>query len=141
MATIEDRNVEFVRSLWKATQRRGIAPALRLVDPETEWSLHFVPGRVFDTEELGDFLAKIQGERELLAAHLLRLRSKGDVVLASGSFRWGSVDGGLSDFQGHWVYEFRYGRLASGRSYRTLSEAVEAFDAVHERSGSTSSAE
>ena len=141
MTGVEDRNVEFVRLLWSTTQRNGITPAMRLADPDVEWSLHFVPGRVFDTEDLRKFLTKLQGERQLLAAHLLRVRSKGDFVLASGSFRWGSLDGGLSDFQGHWVYQFKGGRLASGRSFRTLSEAFEAFNAVQERSQSAYPAE
>jgi hypothetical protein len=141
MTAVEDRNVEFVRLLWSTTHRAGITPALRLADPDIEWSLHFVPGRIFDTEELRVFLTKLQGERQLLAAYLLRVRSKGDVVLASGSFRWGSIDGGLSDFQGHWVYWFKRGRLASGRSFRTLGEASEAFNAVDDRSRSAFPAE
>jgi ketosteroid isomerase-like protein len=137
----EDRNVDLVRALWTATHRDGIVAALRLVDPEVEWSLYFVPGRTFDTGELRDFLGKLQGERELLAAHLHRLQSKDNFVLASGSFRWGSIDGGLSDFQGHWLYEFDERRLARGRSYRTLGEALTALDGLGERTRSASSAE
>ena len=141
MTALEDRNIEVVRELWTATHRDGIKAGMRLVDGDAEWSLHFVPGRIFSTAELRDFLTKLQGERQLLAAHLLRVRSKGDVVLASGSFRWGSVDGGISDFQGHWVYEVKDGRIACGRSHRTLGEALHAFDSLYKRSQSARPAE
>jgi hypothetical protein len=97
-------------------------------------SLYFVPERVFRTDELRDFLVKLQGDRRLLGAHALRLRADENLVLASGSFRWGSPDGGLSDFQGHWLYEFEDERLIRGRSFRTLGEAVEAFEGAYERS-------
>jgi hypothetical protein len=131
---MEERNIEFVRSLWAATHRDGIRAALSIVDPDIEWSLYFVPGRVFRTDELREFLVKLQGERQLLAAHAFRFRSRENLVLASGSFRWGSVDGGLSDFQGHWLYEFDDGRLLRGASFRSLGEAVVAFEGAYERS-------
>jgi hypothetical protein len=89
---------------------------------------------VFRTGELRDFLLKLQGERQLLAAHALRFHSRDDRVLASGSFRWGSVDGGLSDFQGHWLYEFEDGRLVRGASFPSLAEALVAFEGVYEGS-------
>ena len=136
MTAVDERNAEFVRTLWTTTQKRGISAALRLVDPRVEWSLYFVPGRVFDTEEFRDFLTKLEGDRELLGAHVLRLQAKGNLVMASGSFRWGSLDGGLFDFQGHWVYEFNERELVRGWSYRTLGEALVAFDSEHERSPS-----
>ena len=69
-----------------------------------------MPGHIFTTGELRQFLIKLQGERYLLGADLHRIEGGNDLVLASGSFRWGSADGGLSDFQGHWLYEFERGR-------------------------------
>jgi ketosteroid isomerase-like protein len=131
---MEERNSEVVRLLWGTTHRRGIKAALDLVEPDVGWSLYFVPGVVFSTEELCDFLLRLQGDRQLLAAQMLRLKASGDCVLASGSFRWGSVDGGLSDFQGHWLYEFEGGRLVRGTSFRALDEAVVAFEGAYERS-------
>jgi ketosteroid isomerase-like protein len=123
------RNVSTVRSLWETTHREGIEAALSSVGADVEWQPFFAPGRSYTSPELTAYLLRLQAGRSL-NAWLARVEAHGDHVLASGSFRWTGADGSVSDFQGHWVYEFAGDRLIRGQSHPSLAEARQAVAAL-----------
>jgi hypothetical protein len=126
---MERRNIETVRSLWERTHRDGIEAALASVGTDVEWRPFFAPGRSYTSAELSAYLLRLQAGR-MLNAWLARVEAHGDHVLASGSFRWTGADGSVSDFQGHWVYEFAGDQLIRGQSHPSLAEARQALAAL-----------
>jgi hypothetical protein len=122
MGLTQKRNLRTVRSLWEATHREGIKEALDRVGADVEWRPFFTPGRSYTSAELTAYLLRLQAGRSL-NAWLARVEAAGDHVLASGSFRWTGADGSVSEFQGHWVYEFAGDRLIRGQSHPSLAEA------------------
>ena len=123
----EESHIRFVRRLWEAIREGGIEAGLELT-PGVEWRPHAAGGRVLTSEELLQFFAGFQGERELLEVVPYSYSAHGDHVLASGSFRLRGP-GRISEFQIHWVYEFEGDRLVRGSSYATRAEALEAIGA------------
>jgi ketosteroid isomerase-like protein len=121
----EEQNLRFVRELWEVIEEHGVEAALERTDPEVEWKPHPADGRVLTSGELLRFFREFQGEREFLEAKPYSFRAKGDLVLASGSFRLRGPDR-LSEFQIHWVYEFENGSLVRATSYAKRTEALEA---------------
>jgi ketosteroid isomerase-like protein len=121
----EEDNVRFVRALWAAIAEGGLEASLELTAPEVEWRPHAAGGRVLTSEQLLQFFSEFQGERQLLEAMPYSFHSRGDFVLASGSFR---LRGGarMTEFQIHFVYEFKDGRLVRGTTYATRGEAIAA---------------
>ena len=120
----EESHIRFVRRLWEAIGEGGIEAGLEMA-PGVEWRPHAAGGRVLTSEELLQFFAGFQGERELLEVVPYSYHAQGDHVLASGSFRLRGP-GRISEFQIHWVYEFEGERLLRGSSYATRAEALEA---------------
>jgi ketosteroid isomerase-like protein len=129
---VEDPNVEVVRALWAAVEQGGIEAALNVAEPDVEWIPHFGAGQAFRTDELLEFLRAFQGDRHVVIGMPYWIRSKGDFVLASGTFRQRSPGGDLHDFQIQWLYEFSNGKLVRARSFARLAEALEAFEAAGE---------
>jgi ketosteroid isomerase-like protein len=123
----ENENEAAVRALWAASRDGGTDEALALLEPDAEWRLHIYPDRVLSTAEFAETLHRIERDRRVTSAHLHHLEAQGDIVLASGSFRWTGDDGGISDFRGYWVYECVGGRIVRGQSFADWSEAVTAF--------------
>jgi ketosteroid isomerase-like protein len=121
----EQDNLKFVRSLWAAIGEGGLEAALELTEPDVEWRLHAAGGRVLTSRDLLQFFHDFQGERVLLEARPYSFHAHGDLVLASGSFRLRDRDR-MSEFQIHFVYEFREGRLQRGTSFATRAEALTA---------------
>ena len=129
MGSMQQRNLRTVRSLWETTHREGIEVALDSVGPDLEWRPFFTPGRSYTSAELTAYLLRLQAGRSL-NVWLARVEAAGDHVLASGSFRWTGADGSVSEFQGHWVYEFEGNRMVSGQSHPSLAEARQALAAL-----------
>lgn len=121
----EQDNVKFVRSLWAAIEEGGLERSLELTEPNVEWRPHATGGRVLTSDELLRFYHEFQGERQLLQATPYSFKSRGDYVLASGSFRLSGRDR-ITEFQIHFVYEFVDGRLVRGTTYASRREALRA---------------
>jgi len=117
--------VRLVRRLWEAVAERGLEGALALTEPDVEWIPHAAGGRVLTSQELLAFFTEFQGEQHIAEARLYSVSVEGDAVLASGSFRL-KGDGGISDFQIHFVYEFEGERLVRGSTYATKADALDA---------------
>jgi ketosteroid isomerase-like protein len=118
----EKDNVRFVRSLWAAIEEGGLEHALELTDPRVEWRPH-AAGRTLTSDDLLRFFREFKGERQLLQAKPYSFKAKGNLVLASGSFRLSGRDR-ITEFQIHFVYEFVDGRLVRGATYASRNEAL-----------------
>jgi ketosteroid isomerase-like protein len=123
----EKDNVRYVRSLWAAIEEGGLEQALELTDPDVEWRPHAAGGRVLTSDELLRFFREFKGERQLLQAKPYTFKAKGNLVLASGSFRLSGRDS-ITEFQIHFVYEFVDGRLKRGTTYASRNEALRVAD-------------
>jgi hypothetical protein len=120
----EEENLNFVREIWASIDRGGVEAALELT-PGVRWRPHPANGKIFTSEELLQFFREFQGEREFLEAKPYSFHAKGNLVLASGSFRLRGRDR-LSEFQIHWVSEFEDDRLVQATSFASRREAIEA---------------
>jgi hypothetical protein len=126
----EEEHLNFVRKIWASIERGGIEAAFELT-PGVRWRPHAAEGRVLTSEELLEFFRGFQGERQLLEAKPYSFHAKGDLVLASGSFRLRGRDR-LSEFQIHWVYEFEGDNLVQATSFGSRPEAVSAMGMTDE---------
>ena len=120
----EKDNVRYVRSLWAAIEEGGLEGALEMTEPGVEWKPHAAGGKVLTSEELLRFFHEFQGQRQLLEARPYSFDARGDIVLASGSFRLRGES--LVEFQIHFVYEFEDGRLVRATTYASRREALTA---------------
>jgi ketosteroid isomerase-like protein len=120
----EQKNLRFVRSIWRSIDHGGLEAALELT-PGVEWRPHTAEGLTVTSEQALTFLREFQGDREFLEAKPYSFHAAGDFVLASGSFRLRGRER-LSEFQIHWVYEFEDGNLVRATSFASRREAIEA---------------
>ena len=120
----EQQNLKFVREVWASIDNGGVEAALELT-PGVEWRPHAAEGRTLTSEELLRFIRDFQGDREFLEAKPYSFHARGDLVLASGSFRLRGRER-LSEFQIHWIYEFDEGKLARATSFGSRREALDA---------------
>jgi ketosteroid isomerase-like protein len=120
-----ESQVRLVRRLWEAVEESGLEAALAITDPDVEWIPHAAGGRVLTSQELLAFFEEFQGEQHVAEARLYSVSVEGEAILASGSFRL-KGDGGISDFQIHFVYEFEDERLVRGSMYATKADALDA---------------
>jgi hypothetical protein len=127
----EQENLRFVRRIWTAIDRGGIEGALELTEPGVEWRPHLGEGLVLTTAQALEFFREYQGDRELLEAKPYSFAAKGNLVLASGSFRLRGRER-LMDFQIHWLYEFEGTRLLRASSFGTRREALAAMGVTEE---------
>ena len=125
-------NVEVVRELWQAYEKRGLDAVLEFFDENINWRA--VPGAIDDEEELhgieamrrylGDWLETF-ADISTVPTEILDLG--GERVLAVlrvwGRARLSGIETGLNYAV---VYTLREGKIVRGREYLDRSEALKA---------------
>jgi ketosteroid isomerase-like protein len=120
-------NVETVRQLFEAFNRRDTDALLELLHPHVEWlpMLAKLEGAVYrGRDEVARWVAELDREWAEFRPHLQECRDLGDVVLALGTGGRGSGVDVEAPFFG--VLTVRGGKLAALRTFTTEAEALEA---------------
>jgi ketosteroid isomerase-like protein len=108
------RNAEaerFVRDVWSAFQREGIAGVLPLAAEDAEWHPHSAHRRRFrSTAEYRAQLAESTAQGERVEAQGAGMWSHDDVVVVRGRMRIRKRGGVLEDTRMYWLFGVR-GRL------------------------------
>ncbi len=124
-------NVEIVRRVFDAFNRRDVAAFLELLDPDVEWVpiLAVLEGRVYRGHaDVRRWIEDLATDWELFEVHPEELDDLGDRVLVSGHWRArGRASGVELDNQpGTWLYEIRGGKVVSMLTFTDRDEALEA---------------
>jgi ketosteroid isomerase-like protein len=114
---------EWVRELWAAFERGGVAGMRPYVDDDVEWRP--TDGRVIrGVAALVEYWNDV-GDRRSIVPHAWE--QHGECVLVHGSMRE-FRDGGFVETQPSWVYFFREGRLLRAVSFASREEALAAIE-------------
>ena len=123
-------NVEIVRRIFDAFNRRDIAAFLELLDPDVEWVpiLAVLEGRVYrGHEEIREWIKDLAADWEFFEVYYEELRDLGDRVLVSGHWRArGRASGVEVENPGTYLYEIEGGKVVSMRTFTDRAEALEA---------------
>jgi ketosteroid isomerase-like protein len=145
------RNLEaerFVRDVWAAFQREGVAGVLALAADDARWAPHSAHNRRFaTTAEYRAQLRRLTEAGERVEATGAGLWSHGDIVVVRGRMRIRKRGGELEDTRMYWLFGVRDQRLtwvASSPDLAGLLREVghddpvlarEAFIALHRDAG------
>jgi ketosteroid isomerase-like protein len=145
------RNLEaerFVRGVWAAFQREGVAGVLALAADDARWAPHSAHNRRFrSTAEYRAQLGRLTEAGERVEATGTGLWSHGDIVAVRGRMRIRKRGGVLEDTRMYWLFRVRDERLtwmASSPDLAGLLREVghddpvlarEAFIALHRDAG------
>ena len=145
------RNAEaerFVRDVWAAFQREGIAGVLDLAADDAQWRPHSAHRRRFrSTAEYRAALQELMDAGERVEAHGTGLWSHDDVVVVRGRMRIRKRGGVLEDTRMYWLFAVRDAQLTWVASSPDLAGllrdvgrgdpvlAREAFIALHRDAG------
>ena len=95
----------FVREVWAAFQRDGIAGVLDLAAEDARWRPHSAHARSFrTTAEYRAQLAEFDEAGERVEAHGTGMWSDGDVVVVRGRMRIRKGGGMLEDTRMYWLF-------------------------------------
>ena len=138
----------FVRDVWAAFKREGIAGVLPLAAEDAHWAPHSAHNRRFrSTAEYRAALARLTDAGEQVEATGSGLWSHDDIVVVRGRLRIRKGGGLLEDTRMYWLFRVRDGALvhvASSPDLAGLLRAVghddpvlarEAFIALHRDAG------
>ena len=138
----------FVRVVWAAFQREGIAGVLPLAAEDAHWHPHSAHRRQFrSTEEYRAQLAQLTEAGERVEAHGTGLWSHGDIVVVRGRMRIRKHGGVLEDSRMYWLFAVADEQLTHVASSPDLAGllrdighadpvlAREAFIALHKDAG------
>jgi ketosteroid isomerase-like protein len=103
---------QFVRGVWAAFRREGIAGVLPLAAEDAEWRPHSAHRRTFrSTAEYREQLAALTEAGERVEAQGLGMWSRDGVVVVRGRMRIRKRGGVLEDTRMYWLFTVRGGRL------------------------------
>ena len=141
------RNAEaerFVRAVWAAFRREGIAGVLPLAADDAQWQPHSANRRRFSsTAEYREQVDRVTAMGEHVEARATGMWSHGDVVLVRGRMRIRKRGDVLEDTRMYWLFAVREERLTRVASSPDLAAllreaghpdpvlAREAFIALH----------
>ena len=127
---MSQENVELVRRVFDAFNRRDIGAFLELLDPDVEWVpiLAVLEGRVYrGHEEIRGWIKDLATDWEFFQVDYEDLRDFGGQVLVSGHWHArGRASGVESENPGTYLYEIKGGKVASMRTFTDRAEALEA---------------
>ena len=127
---MSQENVELVRRVCDAFNRRDIAAFLELLDPDVEWVpiLAVLEGRVYrGHEEIRGWIKDLATDWEFFEVSYEEMRDLGDRVLVFGHWRArGRTSGGQSEQPGTWLYEMKKGKVVRLQTFTNRDEALEA---------------
>jgi ketosteroid isomerase-like protein len=127
---MSQENVQIVRRVFDAFNRRDIAAFLELLDPDVEWVpiLAVLEGRVYrGHEEIRRWIKDLATDWEFFEVYYEELRDLGDRVLVSGHWRaHGRASGIEVENPGTYLYEIKGGKVVLMRTFTDRAEALEA---------------
>jgi ketosteroid isomerase-like protein len=128
---MSEQNVDTVRRLFPAFNRRDIAALLDTLDPDVEWVpiMAVLEGRVYRGHEgVKEWIEHLDEYWEFFEVDADKFRDLGDRVLALGRWRArGRVSGvGLENEPGTWLLHFKDGRVARLQTFTDRTEGLEA---------------
>ena len=128
---MSQENVDTVRSLFPAFNRRDIAGLLATLDPDVEWVpiMAVLEGRVYRGHEgVKEWIEHLDEYWELFEVNAEEFRDLGDRVLALGRWRArGRVSGvGLENEPGTWLVHLKAGRVVRLQTFTDRAEGLEA---------------
>ena len=138
----------FIRAVWAAFQREGIAGVLQLAAEDAEWHPHSAHRRSFrTTAEYRAQLGELAEAGERVEARGLGMWSHDDIVVVRGRMRIRKHGGVLEDTRMYWLFAVGDGQLTRVASSPDLAGllrevgledpvlAREAFIALHKAPG------
>ncbi|MEK6326120.1 MAG: nuclear transport factor 2 family protein [Actinomycetota bacterium] len=127
---MSQQNVETLKRVIEAYNRRDIEPLLETSDPEIEWypfTAQVEGGEAYHGHEgLRQWWANLDAAFEEFEASVDEVRDLDDTVLALGQLRARFRSGVSLDTEISWVVRFRDGLGVWGRAYQSHAEALEA---------------
>lgn len=127
---MSQQNVETLKWVIEAYNRRDIEPLLETSDPEIEWypfTAQVEGGEAYHGHEgLRQWWANLDAAFEEFEASVDEVRDLDDTVLALGQLRARFRSGVSLDTEISWVVRFRDGLGVWGRAYQSHAEALEA---------------
>lgn len=128
---MSQENVETVRGLFRAFNRRDIAAFLERIDPDVEWVpiMAALEGRVYRGHDgVKQWIEDLDEHWELFEVEAEEFRDLGDRVLALGCWRArGRVSGiGLDNEPGTWLLHFKAGEVVRLQTFTDRAEGIEA---------------
>ena|SRR5215213_4818910 len=126
---MSQENVELIKGLHRAFNRRDMAGLLALLDPDVEWVpvLAVLEGRVYHGhEDVRRWVEDLASDWESFEVFYEEMRELGDRVLVFGYWRArGRASGGMSEQPGTWLYEIKSGKVVRLKTFTNRAEALE----------------
>jgi ketosteroid isomerase-like protein len=120
-----------VRELWDAFNRRHFDRVLELIADDCEWRSHTGRKHVYvGRAGVADYLDDRFGSAANATVTEYALRELGEVVAVSGSLQVVDARGAIAQFQVHYVFWVRDGRIARAQSFGRREEAMAAAEAA-----------
>ena len=127
---MSQENVEIVRRVFDAFNRRDIDAFLEFLDFDVEWVpiLAVLEGRVYrGHEDIRQWIDDLATDWEFFEVYYEELRDLGDRVLVSGHWRArGGASGVEVENPGTYLYEIKDGKVVSMRTFTDRAEALDA---------------
>jgi ketosteroid isomerase-like protein len=127
---MSEENVELVRQVFDAVERRDLARLIALTDPEVEWSSFFALGErgVYRGHDgLRTYLSDLSEAFEDLRPELSDLLDAGDIVIGVGRIHYRGRESGVeTESPTGWMLKFRDGKVLRFRPFRAPQAALEA---------------
>jgi ketosteroid isomerase-like protein len=128
---MSQENVETVRGLFPAFNRRDITALLGCLDPDVEWVpiMAVLEGRVYRGHEgVKRWIEHLDEYWELFEVDAEEFRDLGDRVLALGRWRARGRAGGvgLDNEPGTWLLHFKAGKVGRLQTFTDRDEGLKA---------------
>ena len=127
---MSQENVEIVRRVFDAFNRRDIAAFIELLDRDVEWVpvLAVLEGSVYRGHaDIRRWIKDLDTDWEFFEVYYEELRDLGDRVLVSGHWRARGLASGVEvENPGTYLYEIKGGKVVSMRTFTDYAEALEA---------------
>jgi ketosteroid isomerase-like protein len=118
---MSERNIQAVRSIWRAYGRGGLDAVVRVADPEVEWVPYGGEGRIYRGHDgLREFMERVR-PREGVSAEPYSFMDLDPHVLVYGHY-----DDGEEDRPVFWLYVFRDERLVRFEAFADQDSAIAA---------------
>jgi ketosteroid isomerase-like protein len=128
---VSQENVEIVRRVFDAFNRRNIDAFLGALDPDVEWIpiMAALEGRVYRGHEgTRRWIEDLTADWEFFEPRFEEFRDLGDRVVVFGHWRARGRASGveLENQPGTWLYEVKDGKVVLMRTFTDRAEALEA---------------